>query len=91
MLIDKTDVKILSNLNDQNLPLHLACKAKKESTQIVKKLLDKIKNESLIDLHNMLDTIDSEKQTILNIAIDKNHLKLVDLLLKDYYKGNKNI
>ena len=90
LLIDKTDVKTLSNTSDPNLPLHLACKTKKESISIVKRILDKVKKESKIDLNNLLDTVDSDKQTILNMCIDKNHLNMVDILLKEYYTDIKD-
>jgi ankyrin repeat protein len=66
------------------------CKTKKESIETMKRLLNKVKNESSIDLHNLLETIDSEKQTILNMCIDNNHLKMVDILIKDYFNELKN-
>ena len=56
----------------------------------MKRLLDKVKKESTIDLNNLLETVDSDKQTILNMCIDKNHLKLVDILLKDYFTDIKD-
>jgi ankyrin repeat protein len=52
--------------------------------------LDKVKKESTIDLNTLLETVDSDKQTILNMCIDKNHLKLVDILLKDYFSEIKD-
>ncbi len=79
----------MKNTSDPNL-LHLICKTKTESITTVKRLLDKVKKESLIDLNNLLNTVDSDRQTILNMCIDKNHLKIVDILLKDFFSNLKH-
>ena len=69
-----------------SLPLHLVCRNKTEKFQIVKKILDKIRYSS--KTCNYLDAIlkkeDSSKQTTLHIAVEFNHLNIVELLFRDY-------
>ena len=90
LLIDKSNINLLTNLNTSTLPLHLACKNKHETIQILKRILDRIKNEAPSDLLNVITKLDTNKQSILNIAIENNHLNIIDLLLKDYYVEGKD-
>ncbi len=90
LLIDKSDINFLTDLKNSNLPLNLACKNKHEPLKFVKKMLDRIKNEAPSELLNVITKLDLNKQSILNIAIENNHLKIIDLLLKDYYVEGKD-
>jgi ankyrin repeat protein len=90
LLIDKTDLEnlLVSSVNVLNLPMHLACKyssSKNEPFEMVKRMIERIKygssSEELIKVFNRFDTY---KQTVLNIAIDNNHLRIIDYILKEY-------
>ena len=89
LLIDKSDMKVLAYSQNENSPLHLACSNKKESKLIVKRLLDRIKNEEPSELSYMLNKLNKEKQSIMNIAIENNHINIIDILLKDYYAAKE--
>lgn len=80
-------------------PLHLACRNKNEKYFIVKNILDRFKETPKFEIdekklisnlksRNYLDIIakkeDYNRQTILNIAIENNHLKIVELLFQEY-------
>ena len=90
LLIDKTDLEnlIVSSVNILNLPMHLACKyssSKNEPFEIVKRMIERIKYESTSDeLIKVFNRFDSYKQTVLNIAIDNNYLRIIDYILKEY-------
>lgn len=84
LLIDKLTQQS-SYFVDKNkmLALHHACKCKVEKAIIVEKTLDKLKTlfsaDKLIELLNMKDKFEN---TILNLAVKENHLKIVEMLLK---------
>jgi ankyrin repeat protein len=92
LLIDATSIDLLTNLKSTspNTPLHLACRNSHESLLIVKKILNRIKDESEYDLNTVLNRLDSQKQTPLNIAIEKNHLNIIDMMLKEFYLDEKD-
>lgn len=89
LLISKTKSEQLLTSSADNLALHLACKNKHENTQLIKKMLEKIKQESsLTELNNILLRVDSNKSNLLQIAIENNHSNIVDCLLKEFYTPN---
>jgi ankyrin repeat protein len=65
--------------------LHLLCKNKEDNAQLVNKILEKIREISPFDLNEILQKTDINRQTILQICIEENHLKTVEILLSDYY------
>ncbi|CAF0731980.1 unnamed protein product [Brachionus calyciflorus] len=84
LLINSIKRENLSTVdNNKMLALHHACKNKKEQSLIVEKLLEKyqqfLSHDFLIDI---LDKKDKFENTILNLAIKENHLKIVEMLLK---------
>ena len=90
-LIDKIEPEKLVNPTHvldfhKTLPLHLACQNKNEKHFIVKKILNKLRDAStkanLLEL--ALKKEDTSRQTILLIAVENNHLNIVESLLKDY-------
>ena len=91
LLIDKIDAERLINPThtidfNKTLPLHLACEHKNEKYFIVRKILDKLKaTPSKLNLLEVaLKKEDSSRQTILLIAIENNHLNIVESLFRDY-------
>lgn len=93
LLIEKIDAEKLYQLcineTPVNLsPVHLTCRNKNEKFLIVKTILDKLKKEGEKSNKNYLEQLskkeDLNRQTILHISIENNHLKTVDLLLREY-------
>ena len=92
VLIDKIDAERLINPThatdflNKTLPLHLACLHKNEKYFIVRKILDKLKNTP--SKSNLLEAAlkkeDNSRQTILLIALENNHLNIVESLFRDY-------
>lgn len=88
LLIDRLSAKRLVNLivhdatNGVCMPLHSACKNKTEKYLLVESYLKKIQHETQLNKCLLLE--DESKQTILHIAIENNHLNIVELLLRDY-------
>ena len=93
LLIEKMDSISLFNsiMSDIkiNLLLHLICRYKTEKYLLFKSILEKFERHD-----NSLDQIlakeDNNRQTVLHIAIENNHLNIIELLFKDY-NINKNM
>jgi ankyrin repeat protein len=87
LLNEYTSVEKLANSSGDSLPLHLACRNKTEKYHVVKKMLDKIKQSSTKE-NNMLEAVmnklDAGRQTLLQIAVENEHGKLVELFLSEY-------
>lgn len=89
LLIDHIDSEKLSYYKQANksLPLHLACRSKQEKLELVRKMLVKLKRDSTDD-KNYLDYVlrkeDSGRQTVVHIAINNNHLRIVELLFAEF-------
>ena len=76
---------IISEQSDiSHLPLHLVCKLKKEKSSIINHYLNRIKGEKSDQLENVIKKKNEKKQTILHLAIENKHLKIIELLLRDY-------
>lgn len=84
LLIDRLAVGILTTLDhNRMLALHHMCKCKKEKSSVVKKLLKRLKlflNQS--SLIAVLSKKDRYENTIFDLAIKENHLKIIEILLK---------
>ena len=91
LLIDNTDIKNFSSSNNPSLPIHFLCKLKNEKLNLVKKILNRLKMESYEDFKNVLIKQDINKQTILNIAIENNHLNIIESLFKEYSLNEKDL
>jgi ankyrin repeat protein len=69
-------------------PLHLLCSHKIEKYISLKKILEIISlndsAENSLPVEKIFKKEDSERQTILHLAIENNHLKIVDMLFGDY-------
>ena len=89
LLIEKIDPASLFNLmlydHSSSLPLHLACRYKTEKLEIVKLILEKLNNiDSTCSIYQILKKEDCNRQIILHLAIENNHLNIVEFLLKNY-------
>jgi hypothetical protein len=91
ILIDKTEAQKLATLciSDTGLlPLHTLCRNKVEKYGIIKKILEKIIMSDTSSERALFDQVlkkeDSMKLPILHIAIENNHLMIVELLFRDY-------
>lgn len=85
ILVDRISPRLLVNSAYDSLPIHLICKSKNENTTLLRKMLEKIKLESDHDLYEVLHKLDHNRQTLLQSAIDSNHLEMVRFLLTEYY------
>lgn len=88
LLIDKIEPRdfLIFNTNSPDIQLlHLMCKNKTENPKLVRKILEKIRQVSVFDLNEQLQRMDQNRQTILQIAIENNHLKTLEMLLKEFY------
>ena len=91
LLIDKIEPIELARLvmTDTNYaaPLHSLCKFKTEKHSSIRGILEKLKNfESQLNFSfdDILRKEDAARQTILHLAIENNHLNIVELLFRDY-------
>ena len=86
LLISHTNAdQLVAHSTPDTFLLHYICKIKIEKLNIVKMILDKLKNKS-----NEIDYIalafskeDSNKQPMLHLAIENNHVNIVECLF-DY-------
>jgi ankyrin repeat protein len=78
----------IEKLLTSNFPLHLICKSKIEKIHLVNLTLLKFKlaqaNNAKAYLEQALSKLDSNKQTILHISVENNHLNIVELLFRDF-------
>lgn len=104
LLIDRYEVEPLLELekitskNTTSLPIHTAVSSKNEKLDIVVQILEKVKKaESNYLLNLMFYRLNEFKQSILQIAITRGHLNIIEAILKDYYiefdklDGNGNL
>jgi ankyrin repeat protein len=80
----KSTIDMLENKNKPfNLsPLYLLCSSETEKFQPFRIIFEKLKEKNLIK--TILFKQDDEKRTLLEIAIEKGHLKIIDLILSEY-------
>ncbi len=90
LLVQYADV---DNLMNQAAPdtflLHMICKNKIEMTCIIQAILNKLKTACSTEepsklLQKAFTKEDSSRQTMLHIAIQNNHLNIVETLMRDY-------
>lgn len=77
--------------DDVTTPLHLICRNKNEKLVIIKAILEKLAEATKARkqiFHNYIEFAlkkeDQNRQTLLNMAVESNHLNIVELLLRDY-------
>lgn len=77
--------------DDVTTPLHLVCRNKNERVVIMQIILEKLAEAVRARkqiFHNYVEFAlkkeDQNRQTLLNNAVESNHLKIVEILLKDY-------
>ncbi len=88
LLIERIDIKVsfIYNTASPDLqPLHMLMKNKAENAPLVARILEKIRQVSVFDLNEQLLRMDHNRQSILQISIENNHLKTTELLLREYY------
>lgn len=88
ILIEKSNPeKLCDSTGAENLPIHLAVSKKIEKARIVLEMLDKVKLNKLAFLENlMLYKLNDHNQSILEIAMENNHLMIVEEIIKDFYE-----
>lgn len=85
LLIDKSNSNALIFSSTDTMPLHIACKQKKDNHNLIVKVLTKLKtNLSSGDFTDLVNKMDTSKSSILQISIENNHLETVDCLLKEF-------
>lgn len=91
MLTDKLDGQKLTQLcvaETGLLPLHTLCRNKVEKYAIIKKMLEKMIMSDTSHERTLFDQVLKKKDglnlPILHIAIENNHLLIVELLFRDY-------
>jgi ankyrin repeat protein len=99
LLLSKTDVEKLITPNRpeerRDMAFHLVCRNKVQKEFLLKAILEKIANftpttgeetEKISKkyLEMALVREDSARQTLLHIAIENNHINIIELLLRDY-------
>ena len=91
LFIKRMDSQKLTGLmlTDSGLsPLHTICRNKSEKYSIIKMILEKLIMSDTSQDREVFDQVlnkeDSNKQTILHIAIENNHANIVELLFRDY-------
>ena len=85
LVIDKSNSNVLTFSSNDTLPLHIACKQKKDNHTLVKKVLTKLTSSlSTSEFSDILNKMDNSKNSILKISIENNHLETVESLLKEF-------
>jgi ankyrin repeat protein len=87
ILIDRTEVEQLTeSVGNQNTPLHLILMHKEEKLSLALQILNKIKlKEQNYLSHMILHQMNHNKYSILQIAIDNNHMQIIEAIIKDFY------
>jgi len=79
-------VESLASATKSSLPIHLAVRCKQEKFAIVSQMLEKVKNAQGNYLENLMYyQLDENKHSVLQLAINKEHLKIIEAILRDYY------
>lgn len=88
LLIEKSDPeKLCESIGYFSLPIHLACSHKEEHIEMVAAMLEKVKQHGKGFIQNLLTfKLNEDKQSILEIAVKRNHLKIIEAIIKDYYE-----
>ncbi len=87
LLIEMTEpIQLVENKKDISLPIHYLTRQPVEKESLFIQMIDKIKNYS----NSVLDTllrykVDENNHTILELAMDNSHTKIVEAIIKNYY------
>lgn len=86
LLIDRIEPEKLISSSIETLSIHSALELKEEKFDIVLKLLEKIYSKKQIYLtYTLLYKLNSHKHSILQLAIENNHINVTDLIIKRFY------
>ncbi len=68
------------------LPIHSIVELKEEKLELVLEILEKIQAKKQIYLsYTLLYKLNAQKRSILQIAIENNHLNIVEAIIKRFY------
>ncbi len=94
LLVQHSDIdSLIKQTAPDTFLLHIICKSKSEMTSLVQAILNKLKtasdnNTTATTTRNLLKLAftreDSNRQPLLHIAIQNNHLNIVETLMRDY-------
>jgi ankyrin repeat protein len=86
ILIDRLDAENLIRSSSDCLPVFAALELKEEKLDLVVKMLEKIYSRSQLYLsHTLLYKLNAHKHSILQVAIENNHLNIVEVIIKRFY------
>ena len=79
LIIYKTKINKLDDKIFNLSPIYIVCSLRKEKFQTFRILFNILKENKL--LNSIFDRFDDENKTLLEISIERNHLKIIDLIL----------
>ena len=86
ILIDRLDAENLIRSSSDCLPVFAALELKEEKLDLVVKMLEKIYSRSQLYLsHTLLYKLNAHKHSILQVAIENNHLNIIEVIIKRFY------
>ena len=98
LLINRIEPEKLISSTNEILPIHTALELKEEKLDVVVKLLEKIYSKKKIYLtYTLLYKLNSHKHSILQLAIENNHLNITEIIIQRFYPdynkpdGNGNL
>ena len=87
LIIYKTKINKLDDKIFNLSPIYIVCSLRKEKFQTFRILFNILKENKL--LNSIFDRFDDENKTLLEISIERNHLKIIDLILSEYKELKK--
>jgi ankyrin repeat protein len=85
-IVDKlVSIRNLTSPMYDNLPMHFLCKNRNENVRLLRKMLNKIRDDSTEELQQILTRLDQNRHTMLQNGIEYNLLSIVDCLLEEFY------
>lgn len=86
VLIDRIDAERLISSSSDCVPLFAALELKEEKLDLMVRILEKIQARSQLYLsHTLLYKLNAHRHSILQVAIESNHLNIVDVIIKRFY------